>query len=1412
MPDEQIQQVYDELNRRGIFKGNEQAAAIGHELRRRGVVSDPTQGGIESSPAAQVSGQMKGMDPDFSSRLNQMIQASGGRLSITDGFRTSAQQADAYRRKPNLAAPPGHSLHEKGLAADLAGDLDWAHANGERFGLVFPMLDKNGKKFEPWHVQPANYANKQPAKAAKPGLQPPPQYDAVNQAVQSRPTQLPDPGTPTDDQLNQYRMDFFNTNNMRTDAGKANIPMALAVSLAKNPKDPVAQELYRRQSPVGQVAIAQKAKELTAEFSQELAPSGGEGATVMLRDKGTGKTSIVPPSHQIAAAVRGPEGAQQLQQAKGFGPSAERFAYSLSDPENIAIAGLAGAGGILAPAVAPLISGGFAGMAGKQAIDKYQAGDPGGAAFDALLGVAAGAHAVKGAGEAIGAVRNAGDISTPNLSEGLYSPRPRQAERTIPGASTAVPDQPTPTVQPTPPLDATRRRVNLSPISATPADDIRALVESVANRTAKPADIVVHTAVTPETARRIAEATGIDVNGYAHVVDASAINHILNEHAKETRAGQLPVTPEDIARIPDVVSSPDLVEAAGQTRRGLDAIRYQKRINGHLLYVEEVRSGKGRLAAQTLYKYPAGGDAVAEVRGAGGPKPSPHTPETLPDTPPASIVGEKGISVNSEAPPVRRQPKTTGPANVITEAERTARGLEPVTKQEYTLVNQAYEIGRKAVDEGRIEPRSLAEDVAAKPRPLNAEEVGALAYDRSQLINSHNAAMKAAGAAVEAGDMRTAQTERARINSIESLLDLNDQALAKGGREQSAAFAARKMLVAEDYSYAGMLQRAKTAKGEKLTETQRGQVQVLQHTINGLTEAVAKHQQRIAELESQRSIRKAAREDAFAVRTTGRKMTRQSLDNEYAQLKDAFVKGGSKLSAGLDPETAAIVGKMAVNRLKATGVKISDVVDHIYTDLKAHIPDLRRDDIRDAFNQAQSEPLEAQKQRTTESAAEYRRRLDTGEVVPPQRRNTLPYDRELEQLKMDQERAKRAYQQMVQNIGRTPGQRLARGTGEVFDAGRSVITSVDLSAPGRQGFFLAAARPITAAKSVVPMLKAAVSEHGARQVDIEIHSRPNAPHYADSGLYISPVEHTGKLSALEEAYRSNLAERIPGIGPLVRGSERAYVTFLNKLRADNFDLLHQQVERMGEKDMAEADRAIANFINKATGRGSLGETGDRAATLLNRIFFSPRFVASRFQLLAGSPLYGGTAASRAVIAQTYLQYAGAVSGVIYLSYLAGAKVETNYHSPDFLKIRFGNQAVVDVHAGLQQTARFLANMYSGDQNRGELIARFARGKTSPFAGTAIDIASGKDFIGQKVNTPKEVVQNLRRGRVKPKDYFESEPARNLVPMSIKDIREAAMKENVPTATALAMLAILGVGVAEYPKKNVSTHSRSAYAR
>lgn len=95
--------------------------------------------------------EMGGLDPAFAARLGCLFGKVPG-LSIISGFRTHTEQAALYEEKPGLAAPPGQSMHELGLAADLGYASDQArglaHTSAPACGLEFPV------PYEPWHVEP----------------------------------------------------------------------------------------------------------------------------------------------------------------------------------------------------------------------------------------------------------------------------------------------------------------------------------------------------------------------------------------------------------------------------------------------------------------------------------------------------------------------------------------------------------------------------------------------------------------------------------------------------------------------------------------------------------------------------------------------------------------------------------------------------------------------------------------------------------------------------------------------------------------------------------------------------------------------------------------------------------------------------------------------------------------------------------------------------------------------------------------------------------------------------------------------------------------------------------------------------------------------------------------------------------
>ncbi len=107
------------------------------------------------------------------------------------------------------------------------------------------------------------------------------------------------------------------------------------------------------------------------------------------------------------------------------------------------------------------------------------------------------------------------------------------------------------------------------------------------------------------TVRAVREGAGVEIGGYAHILETSGVLHVEKRHgpaSPEAKNGGVPVRPEDYAQVESVLREPDRV-VRSVTRRGFDAVWYEKRMpDGYWYYVEEIRTGRRTLALETFYK------------------------------------------------------------------------------------------------------------------------------------------------------------------------------------------------------------------------------------------------------------------------------------------------------------------------------------------------------------------------------------------------------------------------------------------------------------------------------------------------------------------------------------------------------------------------------------------------------------------------------------------------------------------------------------------------------------------------------------------------------------------------------------------------------------------------------------------
>lgn len=443
----------------------------------------------------------------------------------------------------------------------------------------------------------------------------------------------------------------------------------------------------------------------------------------------------------------------------------------------------------------------------------------------------------------------------------------------------------------------------------------------------------------------------------------------------------------------------------------------------------------------------------------------------------------------------------------------------------------------------------------------------------------------------------------------------------------------------------------------------------------------------------------------------------------------------------------------------------------------------------------------AQSDRIEKQIKDLEKRISEGDIFPKARITKTIEDKELAKLYYKRDKLRNDIQREVYRL---KPKKIWEKAVEPFNTIRAILTTGEFSGVLRQGGFIAFGNPVRAAQALPDMFKSLVSAQSAHEISQSFEDRDNAPLYARSGLYLAPIEGLTELSPQEEAMMGRWLHKIP----LVENFARSYSIFLNRLRADSFDAMAATLGINGEVTQKEAE-AIARFVNEATGRGGLG-SWDKAAVGLNTVFFAPRYTTSRFQLLVGHPLWGGTGRTRRLIAKEYAKTIIGMGAVYALGMLAGGDIETDPRSPDFGKIKFGNTRI-DPMFGLLQSTVLISRLVSGKTKRGsgqvvpirgdkvpyggtttfDVMANFLRTKLSPTIGIPVDIITGKDVVGQPV-TPQGLA------------------AKTLTPITYGDIYDAMKEQGAPAGAALGLLSVFGMGLQTYETKKPKSKNKIKY--
>lgn len=458
--------------------------------------------------------------------------------------------------------------------------------------------------------------------------------------------------------------------------------------------------------------------------------------------------------------------------------------------------------------------------------------------------------------------------------------------------------------------------------------------------------------------------------------------------------------------------------------------------------------------------------------------------------------------------------------------------------------------------------------------------------------------------------------------------------------------------------------------------------------------------------------------------------------------------------------------------------------------LKGELPKEKLDSIRDTFKQGEIDELFDMIKHKDQF--DFFDKVNTSNALSKLFKGQIPGTAELKQLQ------KVFGEELIQIIRskRPLSEKILEGIAEVVNIPRALMSSMDMSAPLRQGIVLSLHKPKQAAGAFNTMVRAFGSQRVFDSIAEDVAARPTFKLMKESGLFLADITSTSiGLATKEEAFLSNYATKIPMIGKLVKASERAYVGFLNKLRADTFDDMAKEFARGGltPESNPRVFSKLAEFINTATGRGSL-EPISAAAPILNGVFFSPRFMASRLRMLDPTFYAQLPQPVRVEAMKSMVKFVGTGIGVLSLASLNDdIDVELDPRSSDFAKIRMGNVRW-DIWGGFQQWIRFIAQITTGQikgisskevrelsgkefpfDTRFDLFMRFVRGKLAPVPALIVDQLDGqKNIIGQESKLDIKIFERM-------------------MPIYLQDMSDAIKELGIEGAVTLGVPAFFGVG-------------------
>lgn len=371
---------------------------------------------------------------------------------------------------------------------------------------------------------------------------------------------------------------------------------------------------------------------------------------------------------------------------------------------------------------------------------------------------------------------------------------------------------------------------------------------------------------------------------------------------------------------------------------------------------------------------------------------------------------------------------------------------------------------------------------------------------------------------------------------------------------------------------------------------------------------------------------------------------------------------------------------------------------------------------------------------------------------------------------------------------------------------RALMATADFSFGGRQGAPLGTRFPKEWARANKESVKYAANKEYFERAMKEIRDDDAYETITDK----MKVALTGANESVEEGFAAaDYAEKIPGAGRVVQGSDRAYTGGLTKLR---FDTAKKIIDSYGGVDQfnkffegnEKAIKDLGEVINTFSGRGGkAGGLVEQHMKTLSTTLFAPRLWAAKLNSL--NPVFYARLSpeARKLAIQTqgaFLTTAGTVLAMA--AAIPGVDVGWDPRSADFAKIKVGNTRY-DILGGLQQNIRLGAQLATGQKinsttgemqtlgdgfgkpTRKDILLQAFESKENPLLSYATKLLEGKDQGGNPINP---LTEGAKLG----------------IPLNLQGIYETAKDrgdltdpKNLAVSAGMSLPGFFGAGVQTY---------------